>query len=152
MSSEFHYLAISGIIAKDNRRGGSYPAKNVLDKNIDSIFASEDRGGFHWIRLELLKTSKVHHIMIWNRKSYGNRLKNLEIRVGSDEIDQGKADNGLITENTHCGLFAGPGRNGEVITIKCTKPTDGKYVTLQMKDETSILNIAEVEVHGQGNN
>ena len=126
--------------------------KNVLDKNLETIFASEDVGGFHWIRLELLKTSKVHHIMIWNRNTpnHGKRLKNLEIRVGSQEIDQSKADIGLITENTHCGLFAGPGRDGEIITIKCTKPTDGKYVTLQMKNRWAILNIAEVEVYGQG--
>ena len=90
--------------------------------------------------------------MIWNRNTpnHGKRLKNLEIRVGSQEIDQSKADIGLITENTHCGLFAGPGRDGEIITIKCTKPTDGKYVTLQMKNRWAILNIAEVEVYGQG--
>ena len=87
--------------------------------------------------------------MIKNRRDgYGNRLKNLEIRVGSEAIN--KLKTGMITKNTLCAIYAGPGGNGEIITIKFKTPTDGKYVTLQLKDNPTIMNIAEVEVFGQG--
>ena len=44
------------------------------------------------------------------------------------------------------GTFAGPGSNGQVVQIISPEPRIGKYVVIQLKEESQVLNIIEVKV------
>ena len=48
------------------------------------------------------------------------------------------------------GTFAGPGTNGQVVTITSSEPVTRKYVVFQLKEESHILNINEVKVTCSG--
>ena len=48
------------------------------------------------------------------------------------------------------GTFAGPGTNGQVVTITSSKPVTGKYVVFQLKEESQVLNLNEVKVTCSG--
>ena len=97
-----------------------------------------------------MKVGMVHRVKIINRKNCcGNRLKNADVRAGLSKVDVDKT--GIITENSFCGNYKGPGSNGETIVINCKEAIKSRYVTLQlMNNEKSTLNLAEVEVYGKG--
>ena len=54
------------------------------------------------------------------------------------------------------GTFTGPGTNGQVVTITSSQPVTGKYVVIQLKQESQYLNLNEVKAtvqsssHGSG--
>ena len=48
------------------------------------------------------------------------------------------------------GTSAGPGTNGQVVTITSSEPVTGKYVVFQLKEESQVLNINEVKVTCSG--
>ena len=98
----------------------------------------------------MINVGLVQRVIIINRKDCcGDRLKDVEVRVGISGI--GETKQGVITENSFCGNYSGPGSNGERIVIDCMEAIESKYVTLQlMTDEKTILNLAEVEVYGKG--
>ena len=46
------------------------------------------------------------------------------------------------------GTYAGPGKNGQVVKITASQPVEptGKYVVIQLKEKSQILNLNEVKV------
>ena len=77
---------------------------------------------------------------------WGNRLKDLEVRVGSTGVPCGH-DAAKLTTNTVAGQFAGPGVDGETYEIKFTSPIRGKFISLQLQ-VTDYLQIEEVYLPG----
>ena len=101
-----------------------------------------------WVQLELATVSTVHNIRITNRMDCcGYRLSKMEVRVGSSKVT--KEHQGAITSNTKCGAYAGPGKDGQILTIQCLEPIIGKYITIQtLASDPQQINMAEVEVVG----
>ena len=90
----------------------------------------------------------MHKVKITNRVDCcGDRLKNIEVRVGNDEVTE-QSQQGLST-NTLCGKFDGPGTDGQVVHMECAEAIPGRYITIQLTDtEGAIMNIAEFEAFG----
>ena len=90
----------------------------------------------------------VQKVVITNRRSCcGDRLKSVEVRVGYDEATKSN-QNLTSSANIICGTFPGPGTNGQRVVVDCTPAgIEGQFVTIQTLD-TTIMNIAEVEVFG----
>ena len=154
-NSSTRLLQIKEIIAIDANRltAKKFGAKNVLDNNVDTFFSTSNINGigygYPWVRIELVNISIVHRVVITNRMDCcGDRLQNLDVRIGISNVLP--SETGSKTENILCSNYVGPGRNGEVVTIECTEPIEGKYVILQLMYDPAILNFAEVEVYGTG--
>ena len=79
----------------------------------------------------------------------------MEVRVGNDK--SAKESSGILTSNSWCDKYDGPGKDGEVVLVQCknfatkkVQPINGKYITIQKKQngKTKAINMAEVEVFG----
>ena len=90
----------------------------------------------------------VQSVIITNRKDCcGQRLKGVEVRVGHNQVK--RTSQNLISKNSLCGKYAGPGSNGETVVINCNPSIEGKYVTIQtIDDKVTVINLAEVEIYG----
>ena len=44
------------------------------------------------------------------------------------------------------GTFVGPGTDDQLVTITASEPVTGKYVVIQLKEKSQILNLNEVKV------
>ena len=88
-------------------------------------------------------------LVIVNRADkFGWRLRNIEIRAGLSPVPSGFK--GLLTVNEKVGLFPGPGQKGKTYNINFAAATSALYVTLQITDKASILNLNEVTVVAEG--
>ena len=76
-------------------------------------------------------------------------LRNLEIRAGKSFIDS--KFSGLITINSLCGNFKGPGEDGGVYTINCDTAIVSDVITIQLKDDNSILQIKSISIQQPSN-
>ena len=76
-------------------------------------------------------------------------LRNLEIRAGESSIDS--KFSGLITINSLCGNFKGPGEDGGVYTINCDTAIVSDVITIQLKDDNSILQIKSISIQQPSN-
>ena len=54
--------------------------------------------------------------------------------------------NGINFLGTTLGIYEGPGRDGEVITLRSTEPLIGKYVVVQLMSDDARVNLNEVVV------
>ena len=68
----------------------------------------------------------------------------VEIRAGIDSVAADASKR--IKINELCGTFKGPGVNRRVYTVMCKKEIVANYVTLQIVDTDSILQINELEI------
>ena len=128
-----------------------YDATKAIDGNYigdytGNIFHTECEAN-PWLQVELHEASVVSRVTIFNRADCcGDRFRNVEVRVGFTKFSEGD-----LSENELCATYAGPGQDGEVISIYCTEGIKGQYVSVQLM-ETECLNIAEVEIYGQPGN
>ena len=125
-------------------------AMNLIDKDTSTFYLSAGNAPSNtWVQLELATVGTVHNIKITNRlECCGKLLSDIEVRVGDYKvtIENSGMPNHTIP-NTVCGTYDGPGSYGETVTIQCSKPVKGRYVTVQtLARVPKILNIAEVEV------
>merc|ERR1711874_856570 len=80
-----------------------------------------------------------------NTERWGENTKNMFVTVTNKKPVIGK-----IAEGEILGSFAGPGTNGQVITIKAAGKTPvGKYVVIQMRTK-GVLSLADVKVECPG--
>ena len=140
-------LDVLNAIAKN--QNPSFPISNLLDGNPDTFYHSDDKNTENqpWVQLELEQGSVVHNVKITNRDNCcGDRLKNIEVWVGNTNKDWSK--------NTLCKKFDGPGTNGQVLTLECTKAIPGRYVTMLRNEKEgtvkdwNVMNVAGFEVFG----
>ena len=71
-------------------------------------------------------------------------LRDIEVRAGSSFVDG--EFSGIITTNKICGSFKGPGHEGGIYTIKCTSNIIADVITVQLKDDDSLLQISSMHV------
>ncbi|XP_061185896.1 uncharacterized protein LOC133194001 [Saccostrea echinata] len=91
-----------------------------------------------WYRIDLGTTYNIDEVIIYNRRDCcGNRFRDAVIQVGDS----------LASLKT-CGTFKGPGKNGQIIRIKCPGGMRGRWVQIQQKNYRGYLNLAEVQVNG----
>ena len=98
-----------------------------------------------WIQWHLPKTTQMIGIMISsrNRLSAGH-LKHLEVRAGTSFVEDNFT--GKMRINELCGSFDGPAKNRRVYTIMCKNDIEADYVSLQILDLDSVLEINELEI------
>ena len=122
--------------------------KLYYDKNgnLDVYLKKEDNP---WLQWHLKEKVSVKELSISNRKdSYGNRLRQVELRAGVNGIHH--SFRGRITTNELCGKFDGPGENGKEYIIKCKSPIVADYVTVQIVDKNSFLQLNEIYIINRG--
>ena len=131
-------------------------AINLIDSDPSTMYHSEipqQPGKLIWVQLELSNTIVVSKIVVTNRGDCcGERFINANIRVGNQTVNNANSlvdQQNMISENKLCNNYKGPGKNGEVITIKCEQPIAGQFVIIQLMDNCAgcQLNIMEVEVY-----
>ena len=130
-------------------RGPQYVNDGILSTNSHGIFISswED---YPWLQWHLPILTRITAVSTANGKDCcGERLKNVEIRAGMDNVNstvQAFNLQGRIVANEICGNFEGPGEDGKVYTIKCGAPIFANYITVQIiNQEQSILQINELK-------
>ncbi len=102
-----------------------------------------------WIQLTFTSPFTVTGVAITNRastkKDSYERLRNLEVRVGSQPLTR----EGEVSKNPLCAIFKGPSKSMAKELIPCKTPRKGKYLVVQFQDEqkTRYMNINEIEVY-----
>ena len=71
-------------------------------------------------------------------------LESIEVRAGRSFTDDDFS--GIITKNKVCGSFKGPGERGGVYTVKCKEAILSDVITVQLKDDNSILQISSINI------
>ena len=135
--------------------GNTYVPGNLIDSNLQTMYHSDHPQmprKLIWVQLELTNVKVVSKIQVTNRGSYGDRFKLVNFRVGLQKVKTASSkeeQENSISKNELCSTYEGPGKNGEVITIKCEKPVAGRFITMQMIDNcgSCYMNIMEVEVY-----
>ena len=78
-------------------------------------------------------------------------LRDIEVRAGSSYVDDDYS--GIIKTNEVCGSFKGPGHEGGIYTIKCKSNMMVDVITVQLKDDDSLLQISSMHIEkGQTGN
>ena len=80
------------------------------------------------------------HPNIWN----GEKLRNIEVRAGMAATDADFA--GKIQVNKKCGEYKGPSEVGGEYSIICAEPILANFITVQMLDDSSVLQIDELRI------
>ena len=104
-----------------------------------------------WIQWHLYSPQVITGIMINTRRDSDDstnprvELQNVTVRAGNFSINS--TFKGVITKNTLCGVFEGPG-NASITkyTINCTKAIMARYITVQMLGNYTALQINEMDV------
>ena len=97
-----------------------------------------------WLQWHLPYTTKVAGVTISTSWLEGELLKNVEVRAGSNELDS--KFKGKIDVNKYCGKFIGPGANRRSYTILCEEPILADFITIQILENKTQLQINEVEL------
>ena len=133
----------------ENAVDGNYGCSTCSDPNWYPYASKPTK--YPWFQVQLKEESFVYRVKIYNRKRCcGNRLRNVEIRVGLSALHEYRQER--ITINTVCFVYGGPGTDGSIVDMTCAQPIYGKYITIQRMDEGNLnLDLEEVEVYGAGN-
>ena len=97
-----------------------------------------------WLQWHLPEKENVVGITISTPSVGGELLRNMEIRAGTKKLEPGFR--GKISENILCGKFTGPGGNRRAYTITCESNILADFITIQMLEENSQLQINELEL------
>ena len=129
---------------QDSRKHG---AENLIDENASTFYASSDYPPKNaWVQFELATVATVRNIKITNRMDCcGHRLYKMEVKVGDAKVTVGNIP--ILSWNPICGNYTGPGKDGEIVTIQCSKPLKGRYVSIiALASVPQKINMAEVEI------
>jgi hypothetical protein len=120
---------------------------------VDGLFSTTYEGPFYhsaisqhpWLKIEFDQAVTLTGIRLYNRQDCcGDRLNNIMVRAGSSRIPDDYS--GIITQNTLCGNFTGPGENAGVYVVTCKYPIIADVITIQIvKSGNQILQLDEVE-------
>ena len=133
----------------------AYAAVNVIDGVAGNLQGSKvfvSKSEKHpWLQLKLREVRYISSILVINRNEWGNRLSELEVRVGFNElvpgIDSGHTNLVEVEKNPHCSSYKGPGKDNERIVLQCERSIKGRFVSLHMTQQ-GILNIGDIKIYG----
>ena len=125
---------------------------------VDGLVSNEWNGYFHsdretrpWLQWHLEKRMNVTRLSLVNRADCcGKRLRHVEVRAGMQGVSP--MHRGGITDNSLCGKFDGPGRDGKEYMISCSAPILADFVTVQLMYPNAHLQINELRVHSSPKN
>ena len=109
--------------------------KNNMTKHKSCACTKKDRPS--WWKVDLVQPSRVVSVKITNRLSAPSRLGGFTIRVG----DSGR----WHLFNAVC-IYNAKHITGDTKEFKCTTPTTGRYLTIELVKHDEHLTICEVEV------
>ena len=148
-------LPVKDTTARSTRT--DHPLGNLLDNDPFSFYHSSDntdKRKYPWVQIELQTEAYLYHVQITNRldKCCWKRLSNIEVRSGNYKVPGGYGEK--IRKNQNCGWYRNTATADKiVVTIDCQEPVFGRYVTIQILDESvDILNIADVDIIGKKTN
>ena len=125
-------------------------ASRVVDGSIKTnMFHSVHNGDkCAWLALDLLTPHEVSGVKLIERNdNYAYRSKNVEVRVGNEKpFDRNTNGNSMYATNQICGQIEKPGIPGGTTHLECKIPLQGRYVTLQRKEDGNVLNWMEVVI------
>ncbi|CAB3978528.1 sushi, von Willebrand factor type A, EGF and pentraxin domain-containing 1-like [Paramuricea clavata] len=93
-----------------------------------------------WWQVDLLQEYVITDVTILNRAQYGDRLKNFDVRIGSDSSN--------YQNNPTCHDRVGQARDNEAVRVQCKPPLPGRYVRVQMFGR-GMLTMCEVLVYSR---
>ena len=123
---------------------------NAIDDKIDGNFFASELEEFPWFQLELPEAKNISGLTLVNREDCcGERLENIEIRAGFEEVTSENKGIPLSEMNKLCGVFEGPGETGGAYKILCANGSiEAKYITIQIMGK-QYLQISEIELIGE---
>merc|ERR1712106_1039010 len=101
-----------------------------------------------WIEFKLATTKIISSITITLTTHGGSVFKNVEIRAGMEMVGEADVDS-IVNINTVCDIFEGPGVKNTAYTIECTEPIEAKYLTIQIKNVDTYLQINELQINDE---
>ena len=133
----------------------SYAAINAIDGVAENLHGSKffvSKSEKHpWLQLKLREIRYISSILVINRNEWGNRLRDVDVRVGFNQlvpgIDFGLANLVDVEKNSQCSSYKGPGKDNERIVLHCEISIKGRFVSLHMTQE-GILNIGDIKIYG----
>ena len=115
----------------------------------NNLFFHSSTEDYPWLQIKVTGPQEVSVLKIVNRHGCcGNKLQNVEIRAGLNPVTSGFK--GLLTQNEKVGFFTGPGVDGGTYNITFEARLTALYVTLQIIDRDSILQVNEATVTDEG--
>ena len=129
----------------DDDRWGPKNAIDGLWSDSDGLLFQSKKENMPWIQWHLPNTTQMIGIMISGRNRHSEGyLKHIEVRAGTSFVEDDFT--GKMKINELCGTFDGPGKDRRVYTIMCKNAIKADYVTVQILDLDSILEINELEL------
>lgn len=114
----------------------------LLSTTSYNVFVSEQEN-YPWIQWHLPMKERITGVSVANSHKYGTRLKKIEVRAGTTGLVS--TFKGQISLNKICGTFEGPGESDKEYFVKCDAPIFANYITVQINDTSSILQINELK-------
>ena len=119
----------------------------------DGIISDQQRESYSgmrqdnpWIELKLAATTLVNTVAITMPVKYGGSdFKNVQIRAGMERI--GADPKAVLSINTLCGIFEGPGGQLTTHIIECSEPIQADYINVQIMGNSVGLAINEISVN-----
>ena len=103
-----------------------------------------------WLALDFgaLGLWDFESIVIHNSNNFGDKLRNVEVRVAHQLPDSG---DDMFSGGQLLGTFTGPGENGEVVSLTSSTGLRGRFVIIQMDFSSGddYFELNEVTVWGQ---
>ena len=123
---------------------------NAIDDQINGNFYHSEYEDFPWYQYQLPEKKNISGLTLVNREDCcGERMHNVEIRVGLDAATDANKGLPLSNINHLCGVFPGPGVTGGSYKIICENgPIETEYVTIQIMGK-EYLQISEIELIGK---
>lgn len=122
----------------------------LIDGDVTTHYSSAaDPTAESWIQLRLKNPGIVHFVNIINRcDCCGEKLHDVMIFVGNNSTAL-KTDTAADLSPHLCGVFDGPGYDGQIVPILCKQPLQGEFVVIRKNDVYQVgMNVAEVQVFG----
>ena len=146
---ESRNLTSSSIFDNDQER---YGPQNLITGSYYSFigpYFKSKKEDFPWVQWKLPRTINMEGITLVGRDCPSKSsdcpvLRDIEIRAGKSIIDDNYS--GIIKENELCGSFQGPGNEGGIYTIKCYAKISADVITVQLKDDDSVLHISSMNI------
>ena len=142
-ASSFYWPAVPFNAIDRNYETGSWPERNIFNSALNS------HEKHPWFAIDILVPKNITQVKIVERKDRdAHRTNNIEVRVGNSRpFLPWTNGNTIISFNTVCGFFEGPGIIKEESTVKCLFPIVGRYITLQRNSSaTDPINWSEIRL------
>ena len=140
--------------AMSSKYSGNYPA----EKCIDGVVSGGKSNLCHtsalkgektpWLALDFGGVVSVEKVVINNRDDCcGDRLRDAEIRVANQLPSPAQE---MFRGGQLLGIFKGPAKNGEEVTLTSSTELRGRFVIVQINSKgNGIINLHEVTVWGK---